>query len=310
MKSDLFAQQEIPFEALDPQRIRMESARKQALDQGRTRLLVTGVMFALAFTVLGARLVDLARHGGDVASRWTSAGLVSQPAPVVTRGDILDRGGNILATSLPTQSLYVNPEEARKVGSVKQTAKRLAEGLPDLDAKKLEDTINGPGKFRWLARNLTPEQVWEVNRLGLPGFEFREEEHRVYPHGGMIAHVLGYTDVDGRGMAGIERTFDGRLGGRGEDVRLSLDMRVQSILHEELMAAKDRFQAKGAAGVVMDVGTGEILAMASLPDFNPNIPAQSQGDAGFNRATMGVYEMGSTFKLFNTAMALDIGKVG
>jgi len=309
MKRKSPLQTEIPFEALDPERIRMESARKQALDQGRTRLLVTGVMFALAFVVLGGRLVELTRHGKDGAPTWQAMNTSKAQNPVVVRGDVRDRQGHILATSLPTQSLYVDSREALQGGDAGDAADKLMSVLPDLNRKQVLGKINGGGRFVWLARNLTPDQVWAVNRLGLPGFGFRREERRVYPYGPNFAHVLGYTDVDGRGISGVERTFEARLGTQGEAIDLSIDMRVQSILHEELIKTQERFSALGAAGVVMDVNSGEIIAMVSLPDFDPNKPAGSLGESGFNRATKGVYEMGSTFKLFTTAMALDTGTV-
>jgi len=302
-------QQEIPFEALDPKRIHMEGARKQALEQGRTRLLVTGVMFALAFSVLGARLVDLTQHGKDGASKWRTLAAAKSAEHVVTRGGIFDRNGHILATSLPTQSLYVDPAEAKKALNGAAAADRLLTVLPDLDRMQLIEKIDGSGRFVWLARNLTPDQVWAVNRLGLPGFGFRKEERRVYPYGPTFAHILGYTDVDGQGIAGVEREFEHVLGTQGDSLELSIDLRVQAILHNELSKARDTFSAQGAAGVVMDVNSGEILGLASLPDFDPNQPQQSMGLQGFNRATKGVYEMGSTFKLFTTAMALDSGTV-
>lgn len=307
MKPAVPMQQEIPFEALDPQRIRMESARKKALDLGRTRLLVTGVMFALAFGVLGARLVDLSQHGKEGAPKWRTIAQAEVAPHVVARGDVVDRAGHILATSLPTQSLYVDPKEARGAVDAAQVADQLVAILPDLDRDQLIERIEKRGRFEWLARNLTPDQVWAVNRLGLPGFGFRDEERRVYPFGPTFAHVLGYTDTDGRGISGIEREFEHRLGAEGDAVVLSLDLRVQAILRDELVRAKTNFDALGAAGVVMDVNTGEILAMASLPDFDPNQPAEARGENGFNRASKGVYEMGSTFKLFTTAMALDSG---
>lgn len=302
-------QQEIPFEALDPKHIQVEGARKQALDQGRTRLLVTGVMFALAFSVLGARLVDLTQHGKDSSRKWHTLAAAKSAEHVVTRGGIFDRNGNILATSLPTQSLYVNPREAKKALHGGAAADLLLTALPHLDRDQLIKKIDGSGQFVWLARNLTPDQVWAVNNLGLPGFGFRKEERRVYPYGPTFAHILGYTDVDGRGISGVEREFEHVLGSRGDRVDLSIDLRVQAILHNELTKARDTYDALGAAGVVMDVNTGEILALASLPDFDPNQPQQSLGEQGFNRATKGVYEMGSTLKLFTTAMALDTDTV-
>jgi len=310
MTSKLPLQAEIPFEALDPKRIRMESVRKQALDQGRTRLLVTGVMFALAFGVLGVRLVDLTRHGKSGAPQWQAMTKSKTENTVVVRGDVRDRFGNILATSLPTQSLYVDSREALKGDDAAVVADSLLTVLPNLNREQLIGKIKKGDRFQWIERNLTPDQVWAVNNLGLLGFGFRREERRVYPYGPTFAHVIGYTDVDGRGISGVERTFEGRLGNEGEPVDLSIDMRVQAILHDELTKAKDRFSALGAAGVVMDVNTGGIIAMVSLPDFDPNKPAGSLGERGFNRVTKGVYEMGSTFKLFTTAMALDTGTVG
>lgn len=307
MKRAIPLQQEISFDALDPQRIRMESARKKALDLGRTRLLVTGVMFALAFSVLGARLVDLSRHGKEGVPKWRTIAQAEIAPHVVARGNVLDRDGLILATSLPTQSLYVDPMEAYGAVDPAEAADLLVSVLPNLNREQIIERINKQGRFEWLARNLTPEQVWAVNRLGLPGFGFRDEERRVYPFGPTFAHVLGYTDTDGRGISGIEQEFEHRLGAEGEPVTLSLDLRVQAILHDELVRTKANFEALGTAGVVMDVNTGEILAMASLPDFDPNQPGSARGESGFNRATKGVYEMGSTFKLFTTAMALDSG---
>ncbi|MCR4378661.1 MAG: penicillin-binding protein 2 [Rhodospirillales bacterium] len=307
MKRAIPLQQEISFDALDPQRIRMESARKKALDLGRTRLLVTGVMFALAFSVLGARLVDLSRHGKEGVPKWRTAAQAEIAPHVVARGNVLDRDGLILATSLPTQSLYVDPLEAYGAVDPVEAADQLISVLPNLNREQIIERMNKQGHFEWVARNLTPEQVWAVNRLGLPGFGFRDEERRVYPFGPTFAHVLGYTDTDGRGISGIEQEFEHRLGAEGEPVTLSLDLRVQAILHDELIRTKANFEALGTAGVVMDVNTGEILAMASLPDFDPNQPGSARGESGFNRATKGVYEMGSTFKLFTTAMALDSG---
>ena len=285
MKRATPIQQEIPFEALDPQRIRMESARKKALDLGRTRLLVTGVMFALAFSVLGARLVDLSRHGKDGAPKWRTIAKAQAAPHVVGRGNVVDRNGNILATSLPTQSLYVDPQEARGAVVAAEAADELLTVLPGLDRNQVIERIEKQGRFEWLARNLTPDQVWAVNHLGLPGFGFRDEESRVYPYGPTFAHVLGYTDTDGRGIAGVEKEFEHRLGTEGDPVTLSVDLRVQSILRDELVRAKDTFSALGAAGVVMDVNTGEVLAMASVPDFDPNQPAAARGESAFNRAS-------------------------
>lgn len=302
--------QEILFDSLTPDRIRIESARKQALETGRTRLLVTGVVLCLAFVALGVRLAELTAFGIPPGVRL--AGLSAQHKPVTTRADIRDRNGLLIATSLPTRSLFADP---RDVMDIEEAALKLSAVLPTISADDVRGKLAQGGRFQWIARNLTPEQVYTVNRLGLPGFSFRDGERRVYPFGPIFAHVLGYTDVDGRGIAGIERAFDKKLSepatpDQSRGIDLALDLRIQTILREELASAQQRFSAKGAAGVVVDATTGEVLALTSLPDFNPNVPEEALGINGFNRATKGVYEMGSTFKLFATATALDSGVVG
>ena len=181
--------------------------------------------------------------------------------------------------------------------------------MPDLDPSELVAKMRMKSRFVWLTRNLTPQQHYKINRLGLPGIAFQEGERRVYPHGPMAAHVLGLTNVDGLGVAGIEKQFDQHLRSASGDLELSLDIRIQAILQEELKSTIAEFSAIGGAGIVMDVQTGELIAMASLPDFDPNTPNHIVGDTAFNRATKGVYEMGSTFKLFTAAMALDTGTV-
>ena len=158
-------------------------------------------------------------------------------------------------------------------------------------------------------RHLTPKQYYEVNRLGIAGLEFHPDERRIYPAGNATAHVVGYTDIDDNGLAGIEKQFDTRLAQQEAPIALSLDLRVQGIMRSELQSAVTSFHAIGAAGLVMDISTGEILSMVSLPDFDPQHPGTASDDAKFNRDTLGVYEMGSTFKIFNTAMALDSGLI-
>jgi cell division protein FtsI (penicillin-binding protein 3) len=148
-----------------------------------------------------------------------------------------------------------------------------------------------------------------VIRLGLPGVDFVREERRIYPLGPLAAHAVGFTGVDGVGLMGVERRFDGELRGAAEPLRLSLDVRLQHVLREEIARQIATFSAIGGAGLIMDVRTGEVLAMVSLPDFDPNAPAGAEGEARFNRVTLGVYEMGSTFKVLNTALALESGRV-
>ncbi len=219
------------------------------------------------------------------------------------RGEITDRNGVLLATSLNTISAFADP---RKVLDPVDAAKKLAAVLPDINEEVIRTRLASGRSFVYVKRNLTPRQEYDVNRLGLPGVFFQREDRRIYPQGAMVAHVLGFSDVDNHGLAGIEKFLDDKLRG-SEPQQLSIDLRIQSIVRQELMQAMTTFKTVGAAGVIMDVRTGEILSLVSLPDFDPNEPGAAPDDARFNRVTLGVYEMGSTFKIFNTAMALDSG---
>ncbi|NQV98621.1 MAG: penicillin-binding protein 2 [Rhodospirillales bacterium] len=285
-------------------RRQMDGVRKQALETGRNRLLVAGVVITLAFVAIASRLVDLTVLNGGSEPRTAT----NEPASdnVIGRGDITDRNGLLMATSLPTASLYADP---KRIQDPQEAALRISRVMPELDPVELTRKMQMKGRFVWLARNLTPQQHFQINRLGLPGIAFQEGERRVYPHGQMAAHVLGLTNVDGLGVAGIEKQFDQQLRLGSGAIELSLDLRIQAILQEELKNTISEFTAIGGAGIVMDVTTGEVIAMASLPDFDPNSPNNIVGDTAFNRAAKGVYEMGSTFKLFTAAMALDSGTV-
>jgi cell division protein FtsI (penicillin-binding protein 3) len=187
--------------------------------------------------------------------------------------------------------------------------------FPALKSAEIYAKLTSGKSFVYIKRHLTPREQYEVNQLGIPGLQFQREERRVYPDGTLTAHVVGYTGIDNAGFAGIERGLDGSLKDRRAPLQLSLDLRVQYILREELQRVIDDFTAKGGAGVIMDVNTGEVVAMVSLPDFDPNHPgvpdpdhpAVSLADRMFNRNTLGVYELGSIFKIFTVAMGLDYG---
>jgi len=284
--------------------VRLEGNLKQALETGRNRLLVTGVMFMIAFIAIAVRLVDLTAFGPGVAPRIAHA--IPAVAQTAGRADIFDRNGNVLATSLPTASLFADP---RDIMDAQKAVDKLASVFPNINSNALLHKLKSKSRFVWIHRNLTPNQQYAVNRLGIPGFRFQHGERRVYPHGREAAHILGLTDIDGRGIAGVEKYFAASLNKGDEPLQLSIDLRIQAMFRQELSAAMSEFQAIGAAGVVLDVRTGEVISMVSLPDFDPNIPESMIGTVAFNRATKGVYEMGSTFKLFNTAMALDSGTV-
>jgi cell division protein FtsI (penicillin-binding protein 3) len=282
--------------------LRLTGNTAAALEVGRTRLLVAGMVFAMAFTVVGARLVDLALWSTPDTRREARS---AAPAEYATgRADIVDRNGIVLATSVPTASLYADP---RLIRDPARAASALVGVLPDLSPGEVQAKLASGRSFVWLKRNLTPREHFEVNRLGIPGLNFRREFQRIYPMGSLSAHSVGFTDVDSGGLSGAERAFDAVLYESAAPLRLSLDIRVQHILREEIAAAMARFGAIGAAGVVLDARTGETLALASLPDFDPNHAGTAVDDERFNRATLGVYEMGSVFKIFTTAQALDSG---
>jgi cell division protein FtsI (penicillin-binding protein 3) len=276
----------------------------RALERGRARLVVLAALFVLGFAAVSAKLVEatVLTTGREAAPR--AGGAVA--APAASRGDIVDRNGVLLATSVATQSIHADP---KLVIDPAATARRLKTVVPEIDEKDIAERLAGDRRFVWIRRNVTPKQVNDVNRLGLPGVFFQREERRIYPLGAMAAHVVGFTGVDNHGLMGIEQSFDKHLRASGAPLRLSIDVRINHILRRELEAQVKTFSAIGGGGLVMDVRTGEILGMVSLPDFDPNAPAALDEETRFNRMTLGVYEMGSTFKILNTAMALESGKV-
>ncbi len=282
----------------------LDGTVKQALEVGKTRLIATGLIISVAFFAIGVRLVDLTLLQGNArtASSQTAANL---PGTAV-RGDIVDRNGVILATSLPTASLFA---DARLVPDAEFAARELQKILPGKSRAELLAKLKSGKQFVWLQRHLTPRQQSQINSLGIPGLNFRREQRRFYPHGALTAHAVGFTSIDNQGLAGVEQSFDDMLNSTDEPLQLSLDVRIQHIMAEELSAAMTEFSAIGAAGMVYDVQNGEVISMVSLPSYNPNEAGSAVDDARFNRATLGVYEMGSVFKLFNTAMALDEGIV-
>ena len=281
----------------------LDGNAKRAIEVGRTRLLFGAAMFALAFLVIAVRLLTVALLAEGAEPRLST---LTPDGALPERGEIRDRNGMVLATNLVTASLYARPDQ---IIDVDEAVTKLSQVFPDIDPIDLVEKLTSGRSFVWIKRGLTPRQHEAVNRLGLPGFEFQREERRVYPQGRLTSHIVGFADVDNHGLAGIEQSFDETLRQGGRPVTLSIDVRIQNILREELGAAIQDFTAIGGAGVLLDIRTGEILGMVSLPDFDPNEAGTAPEEARFNRNALGVYEMGSTFKIFNTAMALDGGVV-
>jgi len=279
----------------------------------RARLGLAFAGFAVVYAILAIRLILYAVFPDSHAVHRGG----SQDAVATARPDILDRTGEILATDLKTPSLFAEP---RRIIDPDEATELLAGVMPDLDSREVRDRLGSKRGFAWLKREITPAQQKEVHHLGIPGVGFLTENKRVYPSDNEVSHIIGHVNIDNQGIAGIEKWLDGRgladlhRAGFGTDreqepVRLAVDLRVQHALRDELVAARDHFKADASAGIVLDVRTGEIVSMVSIPDYNPNNPREALDPLRINRLTTGVYEMGSTFKALTVAMALDSGKV-
>ncbi len=294
--------------------LRHEQMRDKARLQAEGRLLIMGVLFFCAFSIVGARMGLLA-----ASEPQEPRASVSGTQILAQRADITDRNGNVLATNFATHALYAQPQQMIEKERV---AKKLAAIFPDLDEQELLKDFSGKRKFLWVKKKISPEQQQLVHDIGDPGLMFGPREMRLYPNGKLAAHVLGGASFGREGVlsaevigtAGVEKAFDAYLrdpGNGGEPLRLSLDLTVQSALERVLYGGMKLMNAKGAAAVMMDAHTGEIIAMSSLPDFDPNdrpvpLTTGDQSDSPlFNRAVQGVYELGSTFKIFTVAQALE-----
>ena len=283
---------------------RIQGARNEALDVARGRVVLVSACFALAYILVVARVFDLSVIQGRLYNTGEPTEIVEMTAQEQAyRGDILDRNGVILATSLETASLYADP---KLIIEPTETAKALARIFPDLAYGDILKSLQKDGRFVWLKRNLTPAEQYDVLQIGDPGLGFKTGRRRIYPNGDLAAHFVGYTDVDGRGLAGVERSFNTYLAAGGQPLVMTLDVRMQHILRREIVKAVENFTAKGGAGVIMDVTNGEVLAAVSYPDFDPHNLDVKNDAAMFNRLSLGTYEMGSTFKIFSTAAVLEL----
>ncbi len=290
--------------------------------QGKTRVLLVALALVMGF---GASAVRLVEYG--VRDPEATSGILPSDKLLASRPDILDRHGQLLATDVRTVSMFAEPN---KIVDVDDAVEKLATIFPDLDRKGTYAKLSvKSSRFAWLRRQITPRQQSQILELGIPGVGFRPEKKRFYPGGNTAAHVLGYVDIDNRGVAGMERYLDqqGLLDLRAagltsdmplEPVKLSIDLRVQNIVREVAAEAMVKYRAEAAGAVIVDVETGEVLAMASVPDFDPNQPSRTLANGKvdkeyekgwFNRISNATFEMGSTFKSFTLAMGLDEGKI-
>jgi cell division protein FtsI (penicillin-binding protein 3) len=282
----------------------LAGAQAAARARARQRLAVILLLFLLVPVVLALRLTELAIFEGlPPADR----GPITAAPP---RADIIDRNGVELARTYEAYAITVEP---RKLASDPEVlAAKIATILTDKSADDILAELTHRGQFRYIARRVLPREAQAINDLGEPAIYLRREAERLYPNINLASHVVGYTDDQGRGMVGIEKAFDARLldkAQRSQPLQLALDVRVQQAVESELRAVMLDQQAQGAAGVVMDVATGEVVAMASLPDFNPNKPGMSDDASRYNKVTFGTYELGSTFKALTLASALSAGTI-
>jgi cell division protein FtsI (penicillin-binding protein 3) len=283
-------------------------AERAYLARSRYRFRLACLAFALAFVLIGGRLVTLGFAGTE-----TSAGGLRDISSTVHRPDILDRNGELLATDIKGATLYADPQ---RVIDQDELVEQVTGVLPDVNAAELRAKLKAGRRFVRIKRELTPKQQAEIHELGLPGLAFIEEYRRVYPVGATASHVVGLVDVDSKGLAGIEKFIDdnpqlvmahAETASGEQSVSLSLDLGVQHVLREELGRAMATYHAKAAGGIVLDVHSGEVLALASLPDYDPNHREQALDKDRLNRMSSGVYEMGSVFKVFTVAGVLDEG---
>ena len=293
-----------------PADIVVDGARKATGGKARNRIVMTMAVFVGIFSVITVRLAYLAMQDpGDSGPPGTRV--------TASRPDIVDRNGEVLATDIKTSSLFAEP---RKIIDADEAIEKIATVIPDLDYEQTYHKLKSGTGFVWLRRQLSPKQQSDIMNLGIPGIGFRTEKRRFYPGGSTMSHIIGLTNIDNQGIAGMESYIDSQglsdLQASGlavasdlQPVRLSVDLRVQHIVRDEIAAAMDRYHAIAAGAVVLNVKTGEVVAMASVPDFDPNNPFNAHDKDRLNRMSAGLYEMGSTFKSFTTAMALDSGKV-
>ena len=296
-----------PSPALDaprPERLRLVGQRRQILAVMHQRLMFGMLVYAGIVVIIALRILYLAAFGDHAGAKEGMTALIPD------RGDIVDRNGDALARTIDAWTIAIHPNKV--IGDKLALAQKLAQLMPEQSAEQYFALLKSNKPFFYLRRRAAPSLVEAVNAIGEPGLAIEREPDRLYPQTSLAAHVIGFTDIDGHGAAGVERAFDKYLSDpvtRGKPLQLSISSPIQQALEHELDSAKTTFSAIGAAGVVMDVHTGEILAMTSLPTMNPNVAGQGTPDQMFNRATLGVFELGSTFKPFTLAMALDSGVV-
>ncbi len=308
----------VPVDRAERAKAFLRSMFRLAIERSHMRVALVGLVFVAVFGTISAKLLMMAIFGEPPSQEHR----VAAASSTAFRPDIVDRNGEILATDIRTVSVFAEPGN---IYDKDEAVELLTAVLPELNATELRAKLasrkgrSGAG-FVWVKRELTPKQQAEVHRLGIPGIGFLPDHKRVYPNGTAAAHILGATNLDGIGIAGMEKYIDSTglqaLNSFGlvnkqadlKPVQLSIDLRAQFAVRDELAWGIDHFKAKAGASMILDVKTGEVIALVSMPDFDPNDPKDALSPDRINRMNVGVYEMGSTFKAMTLAMALDSGK--
>ena len=292
--------------------IALDGSRKARRNLTKARIRWVIAALIVIFGAVAGRLVQLGFVEQDNTIEGQTRDLIT-----ATRPAILDRNGLELAVDIRVPSLFAEP---RRIIDVEEAAQAIHSVLPDMNIDWLRKRLTGDKGFVWIKRELTPAIQERIMQLGIPGLDFVTESKRFYPGGTESSHILGAVNIDNQGIAGMEKDMDDESvallqslglarGNELEPVNLSIDLRVQHVMHSVLTDALTRYKAIAAAGVMIDVHTGEIVSLVSLPDFDPNFPVTALEKDRFNRITSGIYELGSTFKTVTMAAALDSGKV-
>lgn len=288
--------------------INVNGERRSTLSMAQSRLSFLSAGFVLCYLMVMVRMLDLSVVQNQVLfteDASASDQVVNVREIAERRGDVYDRNGFLVATTLRTPSLFVDPS---LIISPQDMFTKLQAVFPDLDQTKTLATLSADNRFGWIKRGITPQQQERVLEIGSPALGFQYEQKRVYPQKALFSHLLGYTDRDGLGLSGIERSYDDILSA-GNDVTLTMDLRLQHLVRREVKKAMEDFTAKAGTGVILDAHTGEVLAGVSLPDFDVNMVRSASDNEKFNRLTLGVYELGSMFKIFSTAALLELHDV-
>lgn len=278
--------------------------RSSIFDLARGRLSFLATVFIVLYVVVAARVVDLSVMQGTLLQIKESQAAEKQEVAAPLRANIYDRNGFMLATTMKTKSLFV---DSTIIQNPQEVLDQLNKIIPDLPQEKTLHLLSSGKRFDWIARDVTPEQQQAIIMMGEPALDFKDETRRVYPQGRLVSHLLGYTDIDGKGLAGLERAYNEELESGENVLNTTLDIRLQHAMNKELENAIHEFKAKSATGVIMNIKTGELLAGGSYPNFDPNKVSDASDNERFNRLTLGVYELGSVFKIFSTAALLNEG---